>query len=763
MISIEDVTWSEFEKMHTDWTRLQNILGVDALFLDWQWITGWWKHFSNANDLSFRGFVIRDDSNNVVGLVPFCVWQAPLRGLITIRRLQLLGNLHAGPITMRTEYNDLLIQSDYAAQGCVALVEHILKNRFWDDLVIQDANAESPRIAMFADLLSTRTYFRDIGHELDDQACRINVSGDFSSFVNNLSPNVRRRLFNRREYLQSLGDIKLEYATDDNIEGFFVDLNTLHEIRWGQPVFSDHRLNFHLDLSKHYLLNNALSLSRMSLNGKPVSVLYNLISGGREYNIQQGFDDKLFGNKLSPGLLHLGYAIERACSDPSIREFDLLAGRGKQVQYKKELTQDFTPLRSLQFVRNPILKSANRLRDRWQQSSTRFSPVHATVIVTAAHTITGYNTACSLRGHAETIIGIGRSDSTPFRRSNIWNSWYGVDYGSKSLLKLLQNIAKKEPGRNLVLFPCDDLAVETISDHREELAANYHFQLPSTEALSRLLNKEKFFEWATKMHLPIPKTLRIRTPQDLQRAISTFSRPFVIKPGVRKKAWDDFFPGQKLLLVKENDALEITGPKLFELSSEFLIQQWISGEDSDIYFCLCYFDKYGRLRGRLGGRKLMQWPPSSGSTAFCITHSDPMMLELGTSALSAAGLIGLGSMEFKKDPKSGKYFMIEPTVARNDHQSFISTKAGVNLSRLALYDALDLPCGWTHPARQSIWIDEISTVRHISQSSMRSNFSALIKCPLRIPAFATLNSADVKPGAALTLSGLRHMARRKKR
>ena len=159
----------------------------------------------------------------------------------------------------------------------------------------------------------------------------------------------------------------------------------------------------------------------------------------------------------------------------------------------------------------------------------------------------------------------------------------------------------------------------------------------------------------------------------------------------------------------------------------------------------------------------MQWPPSSGSTAFCITHSDPMMLELGTSALSAAGLIGLGSMEFKKDPKSGKYFMIEPTVARNDHQSFISTKAGVNLSRLALYDALDLPCGWTHPARQSIWIDEISTARHISQSSMRSNFSALTKCPLRIPAFATLNSGDVKPGAALTLSGLRHMARWKKR
>ena len=139
MISIEDVTWSEFEKMRSDWTRLQQELRVDALFLDWQWMTGWWRHFSKANDLSFHGLVIRDGSNNVVGLVPFCVWQAPLRGSITIRRLQLLGNLHAGPITMRTEYNDLLIQSDYAAQGCVALVEHILKNRFWNDLVIQDA------------------------------------------------------------------------------------------------------------------------------------------------------------------------------------------------------------------------------------------------------------------------------------------------------------------------------------------------------------------------------------------------------------------------------------------------------------------------------------------------------------------------------------------------------------------------------------------------------------------------------------------------
>ena len=131
MISIQDISWPEFKAMRSDWKRLHNRSPVDPLFLDWRWVSGWWKHFSSENNLSFRGIVLRDSSNSVIGLVPFVIWQAYLKKPVKIERMQLLGNLHAGPNTMRTEYNDLLIEPSCISEACAALVQHLLTSPSW--------------------------------------------------------------------------------------------------------------------------------------------------------------------------------------------------------------------------------------------------------------------------------------------------------------------------------------------------------------------------------------------------------------------------------------------------------------------------------------------------------------------------------------------------------------------------------------------------------------------------------------------------------
>jgi hypothetical protein len=51
---------------------------------------------------------------------------------------------------------------------------------------------------------------------------------------------------------------------------------------------------------------------------------------------------------------------------------------------------------------------------------------------------------------------------------------------------------------------------------------------------------------------------------------------------------------------------------------------------------------------------------------------------------AAASFVGMGSMEYKRDARTGKFFMIEPTVGRVDWQEEVATLNGVNIP-LAAY------------------------------------------------------------------------------
>ena len=51
---------------------------------------------------------------------------------------------------------------------------------------------------------------------------------------------------------------------------------------------------------------------------------------------------------------------------------------------------------------------------------------------------------------------------------------------------------------------------------------------------------------------------------------------------------------------------------------------------------------------------------------------------------SAVGFVGICSMEYKRDLRDGKFYMVEPTVCRTDYHEEVAVLNGVNLP-LSLY------------------------------------------------------------------------------
>ena len=132
---------------------------------------------------------------------------------------------------------------------------------------------------------------------------------------------------------------------------------------------------------------------------------------------------------------------------------------------------------------------------------------------------------------------------------------------------------------------------------------------------------------------------------------------------------------------------------MHEVVDEMIVQEWIEGGDSDVYFCLWYRTSAERPSISFVGRKICQWPILVGGTASCMPAPEAAaeLTALTEGFFDAVGFVGIGSMEYKRDARDGRFYMIEPTVGRTDYQEEIATLNGVNIPFALYRGELGLP------------------------------------------------------------------------
>lgn len=229
-----------------------------------------------------------------------------------------------------------------------------------------------------------------------------------------------------------------------------------------------------------------------------------------------------------------------------------------------------------------------------------------------------------------------------------------------------------------VLLLTQEESVKTVSEHRERLAALYRFRLPAPDVVDALLHKHGFQRIAEQLGGPIPPLVRVRTPADLPH-LERLAYPAVVKPGERHAAYGRRF--KKAYRVESAaDAIELVG-RILMVMPDVVVQEWIEGQDSDIYFCLQYLDGQGRPVASFTGRKIRSWPPQVGGTASCTAapEAHDELSRLTARFFRDAGVVGMAGMEYKRDARTREFRMVEPTIGRTDYQEEVATLNGVNL------------------------------------------------------------------------------------
>jgi D-aspartate ligase len=239
-----------------------------------------------------------------------------------------------------------------------------------------------------------------------------------------------------------------------------------------------------------------------------------------------------------------------------------------------------------------------------------------------------------------------------------------------------------------VLFPTRDETVAAFSRHRDRLAHFFRVTTAGWDTVRWAWDKKNTYDRAAELGIPVPHTYNPRTERELEALYSRL--PLALKPAVKEnffyatgaKAWRAETPDQLIDLFRK--ATRQIRPE------EILIQEIIPG-DGRRQYSYCAFFRDGEAHSTLVARRMRQHPREFGRAATYVeTIENPEIEELSERFLRAIDYYGLVEMEFKQDPRDGRFKLLDVN-ARTWGFHSIGVPAGVDFPYLLFADQVGQP------------------------------------------------------------------------
>jgi len=208
-----------------------------------------------------------------------------------------------------------------------------------------------------------------------------------------------------------------------------------------------------------------------------------------------------------------------------------------------------------------------------------------------------------------------------------------------------------------MLIPTDDYTVGLASVYHEALASAYQLTVPAWEKLRWASDKRLLHQLAGKLQVHQPWTACPSNREELESLDCPF--PVILKPAVRlqpsnlatPKAW--LAEDRKSLLARYDEASASVSPE------NLILQEIVpgGGEAQFSYAALC---NDGRPLASLVARRTRQFPRDFGQlSTYVETVEEPEVIDPAERLLSAVHFTGLAEVEFKKDPRDGRFKVLD--------------------------------------------------------------------------------------------------------
>lgn len=327
----------------------------------------------------------------------------------------------------------------------------------------------------------------------------------------------------------------------------------------------------------------------------------------------------------------------------------------------------------------------------------------------------------SLGRRGISIIATDSNISSYYGKSKYCQKLHCKSLFDRSLIELLCELGESF-GEKAVLFNCTDQSVLNVSGERDKLQPYYNFVLPPHRTIEKLMSKKLFYDFALGNNFPVPQTFFSHSREEIKLIGGVISYPCIIKPEFRDKNWLTKVPVKVIYADSRKDFFELV--KKYQIEEESLvIQEWIDGDDTDLYFCLVYISRRHEPVAVFTGRKLRQHPHLAGTLSVAESVWVPEIAKESLRLLQTAGCIGFCSVEFKLSKKDGRFYVIEPTVGRPDSQEEICITAGLDIPYIAYLDAIGQDVAPLGGFKEGVrWID-VARIYYTIQEYFRNTLT----------------------------------------
>jgi D-aspartate ligase len=297
--------------------------------------------------------------------------------------------------------------------------------------------------------------------------------------------------------------------------------------------------------------------------------------------------------------------------------------------------------------------------------------------------IGGYaNAVSALRGLAREGVRTAvvlTADHDVAQHSRYAHETHRIHYLNRSPDGLLQLLdAQRGRWRNWALLPTNDYALAAIAQHRDHLSRSYRVTVPEWEVAARVLDKAITYQFARSVGVDVPTSYGPASRTTAARLDLVF--PLVVKPHQSARFWEVF--GKKLLVVHNRGELMQAVDRMEDSGTDAEVLDLVPGGDTQVCNYTVYIDRWGNPAAEFALRKLRKAPRYFG-VGRAATPADLPQLREGTIALlQRIGWRGTASVEYKLDPRDGRYRLMEIN-GRCPLINALPTRCGVNYPLLA--------------------------------------------------------------------------------
>lgn len=331
MLKIKIASSEEINNSKKRWNDLVKSMKFPTVFLTWEWITTWLKHFGKDYE-SFILFIY--EGTNIVAIVPLAQRTMKLKnGFLKVKILSFCGSMELYP-----NYIDIICKDEKVDVYIEKIFEFFTHDyTAWDVLNLAFLTKEG-HLSSWIQSSYKKHKIRLLGKTV---APFISISNnDLNTFLKGFNRKKRHELNREKRILFDSKNVTFHrIKTKDEQEQGLETLFQLHKARSKEKRITStfagsSILNFHRAIARIFLELGWLHLYVLKNGDKVISAAYCFEFGKRFYYYQSGLDPQW--QQYSPGKILILKMLEVVFNN-DILEFDFLGG---EEGYKFFWTKD---------------------------------------------------------------------------------------------------------------------------------------------------------------------------------------------------------------------------------------------------------------------------------------------------------------------------------------------------------------------------------------------------------------------------------------